>query len=130
LHTFSNQHNLAKDFALSITNHHAIRRSETCHHEMFCCVGSSPTQHIEVPIMASELYLTEYERERQKKIEENKRLLETLGIFETRSVLDASTLVCVYVFPTTKLPDNCPLMSEHRVYSPKLSTHNNIYYNQ
>eukprot|EP00026_Physarum_polycephalum_P002468 Phypoly_transcript_02475.p1 GENE.Phypoly_transcript_02475~~Phypoly_transcript_02475.p1 ORF type:complete len:844 (+),score=201.48 Phypoly_transcript_02475:57-2534(+) len=42
--------------------------------------------------MASELYLTEYERERQKKIEENKRLLETLGIFETRSVLDASTL--------------------------------------
>jgi hypothetical protein len=42
--------------------------------------------------MASELYLTEYERERQKKIEENKRLLETLGIFETRSVLDASAL--------------------------------------
>lgn len=41
--------------------------------------------------MASELYLTEYERERQKKIEENKRLLETLGIFETRSVLDASS---------------------------------------
>jgi len=42
--------------------------------------------------MSSELYLTEYERERQKKIEENKRLLETLGIFESRSVLDASAL--------------------------------------
>lgn len=42
--------------------------------------------------MSSELYLTEYERERQKKIEENKRLLETLGILESRSVLDASAV--------------------------------------
>jgi hypothetical protein len=48
--------------------------------------------------MSSELYLTEYERERQKKIEENKRLLETLGILETRSVLDASAVVCCLSF--------------------------------
>lgn len=56
--------------------------------------------------MSSELYLTEYERERQKKIEENKRLLETLGIFETRSVLDASTLVCSFMILLWQLLHN------------------------
>ncbi len=47
---------------------------------------------------SSELYLTEYERERQKKIEENKRVLETLGILESRSVLDATASVCISFF--------------------------------